>query len=135
MKLKVFLVSLLVAFGFSCQAGNLRHMHQLSGHDADQKKMTVPGFCEIEVINRSFVPVHVTGQYLDGQYLTPFDIYPYDAAHYISVYYYGCQSGMNLAIQDFSGYVMYSGYTPVYQTIVIYPTFGKEKPKVKSIAK
>jgi len=134
MKIKIFALCLLAAIGLSLQAGQNRHIHQ-SVKKADSQKMMLPGFCEIEVINRSYDPVHVTGQYLDGAYLTPFDIYPYDSPHYISVYYYGCQDGMYLTIRDFSGYVMYSGYTPVYQTLVIYPTFGNKQSAVKSSKK
>lgn len=134
MKFKLFVFCLLAAIGFNLQAGQNRHMHQ-SVKPADSKKMKMPGYCEIEVVNRSYEPVHVSGQFLDGAYLTPFDIYPYDSAHYISVYYYGCQSGMYITIENFAGYVMYSGFTPVYQTLVIYPTFGNRQSAVKSAAK
>ena len=134
MKLKIIALCFLAAIGFNLQAGQNRHMHSLV-EKADSKKMMTPGYCEIEVINRSFEPVHVTGQYLDGGVLAPFDIYPYDSPHYISVYYWGCQSGMYVTIQNFAGYVMYSGYTPTYQTLVIYPTFGNKKSAVKSTAK
>lgn len=134
MKLKIFALCLLAAIGFNLQAAQPRHMHA-SVEKADSKKMVMPGYCEIEIINRSFEPVHVSGQFLDGIYLTPFDIYPYDTPHYISVYYYGCQSGMYLTVENFGGYVMYSGFAPVYQTIVIYPTFGNKQSAVKTTAK
>ncbi len=134
MKLKIFALCLLAAIGFNLQAAQTRHMHTMA-EKADSKKMMLPGYCEIEVVNRSFEPVHVSGQYLDGAYLTPFDIYPFDSAHYISVYYYGCQSGMYITIQNFAGYVMYSGYTPVYQTLVIYPTIANKQSAVKAQSK
>ncbi len=134
MKLKIFALCLLTAIGFNLQAAQARHV-RASVEKADSKKMLMPGYCEIEIDNRSFEPVHITGQFLDGLNLDPFDIYPNDASHYISVYYYGCQSGMYLTISNFGGYVMYSGYTPVYQTLVIYPFFGKNQSTVKSTAK
>ncbi|MDN5898332.1 MAG: hypothetical protein L0H35_06700 [Psychrobacter sp.] len=137
MKFNVLILTVLLSIGLVSHAGKSRHVRPLLGAKNQQMidKIAMPGYCEIEIINRSQNPIHVRGAYLDGGILEPFDIYPYDSAHYISVYYYGCQSGMYLTISDFLGYTVYSGYTPTYDTIFISPAFGNNKPTVQIKAK
>lgn len=95
-----------------------------------------PGYCEIEVINDSYTDVRVYGTFDDGAPLSPFNIYTYEYPHYISLYYYGyCHSGMNLYIETWLGYPVYSGYTYVNTTLRIVPYMMKQQPKVEIVKK
>lgn len=135
MTLRSLLLMVAVVFSITVQAGDTRHGHQLSTNFKASpnvlKKMMLPGYCEIEILNRSFEPVHVSGTFIDGGYLEAFDIFPHEYPHYITLQYWGCQPGMYLTISNFNGYVIYSGYTPVYQTITVYPLLGNTKSIVK----
>lgn len=135
MKFKTIFLCIVMMLSGSAFADANRHGHKASGDKtaqmAQNKKMMVPGYCEIEIINRSYEPVNVTGNFIDGDWLDPFSIYPYEYPHYISLSYFGCQPGMYLTISNFHGYVLYTGYTPVYQTLVIEPIFGQKHAGVK----
>ena len=97
------------------------------------------GYCEIEIVNNSFKDVWVSGVYDDGTYLSPFSIYSFEQPHTISLYYsdygYGypyCHYGMNIYIETFGGYYVYSGYTTRETSIYIYP-FMKDKVKAELV--
>lgn len=95
------------------------------------KDLKYPGYCEIEIINDSNSTVRVSGIFDDGAILMPFKIYPYEYPHYISLFYYGyCHYGMNLYIRTRSGYMIYSGYTTIDQTVYIMP-YMASKPKAQ----
>ncbi len=119
---------LVIAFCFIASAAlfanNPAHLHPEASKTLapSEKKLKYPGYCEIEVINNSFDNIRVFGIYDDGAYLSPFSIYTYESPHYISLYYYGyCHSGMNVFIDTFSGYRIYSGYTATNSTIRVVP--------------
>jgi len=78
------------------------------------------GFCEIEIVNQSSDDVRVSGTFDDGAPLYPFTVYSYEAPHYISLFYYGyCHYGMDLYIDSYYGYTLYSAYTRRESTIRI----------------
>lgn len=135
MKCKSLLLCVAMFLSLVGHASTNRHTHKApsdsNARSEMTKKMMMPGYCEIEIVNRSFEPVHVSGTFLDGDWLDAFDIYPYEYPHYISLQYWGCQRGMYLTITNFDGIVIYSGYTPVYQTITVYPLFGQKQSAVK----
>lgn len=126
MKLKSLLFVCCLGLLSSAFAQN-RHVHpQAKPADvnavAGTKNAMMPGYCEIEIDNYRNENLVVTGQFDDGSYLPPFTIYRYDAPHYISLYYYGyCHNGMYLSVQDYAGYYLYSGYTPVESKVTLYP--------------
>jgi hypothetical protein len=85
-------------------------------------KANYAGYCEIEIINQSYDDVRVNGTFDDGTPLQPFTIYSYEAPHYISLFFYGyCHYGMNLYIDSYYGYNLYSGYTTRESTVRIVP--------------
>lgn len=134
MKLQAIAISCLVALGSSVYATN-NHVHPedksnaVSGAPAVQAKFA--GYCEIEVINRSYGDVRVSGTYEDGMPLQPFTIYSFEAPHYISLYYYGyCHYGMDLYVDSYYGYPLYSAYTTGGTTVRIVP-YLKDKAKVE----
>jgi len=129
MKLK----SLLLGLGFSlCSTVFAANHHSHPQDDTKQvasaaSGMTWPAYCEIEVINRSYDDVTVSGIFDDGLSMQPFNVYSFEASHYISLYYYGyCHAGMDLYINTFYGDYVYSGYTPVNRTIRIVPYLTKQ---------
>lgn len=135
MKLKTLMLCVAMVLSSFAYTAATRHTHKLPAEAKAQsetsKKMMMPGYCEIEIINRSFEPVHVSGTFIDGDWLDPFDIYPFESPHYISLQYWGCQNGMYLTISNFNGYIIYSGFTPVYQTITLYPMMGQKQTAFK----
>ncbi|MCC5791539.1 MAG: hypothetical protein JJT82_02890 [Legionellaceae bacterium] len=136
MKLKTLLVCTALALSSLAFATGSRHMHQSpvdsnNTESAVQKKMMLPGYCQIEVINRSFEPVNVSGRFIDGDWLDPFTIYPYEYPHYISLYYYGCQPGMYLTISNVNGHLIYDRYTAVYQVVTVQASVGQQPSRVK----
>ncbi|VEG92425.1 hypothetical protein [Legionella spiritensis] len=124
MKLKSLLFVCCLGLLSAAFADN-RHIHpQAKEKDVKSsvKNAMYPNYCEIEIINDSYDGVNVYGRFDDGSYLDAFSIRRYEAPHYISLYYYGyCHSWMNIYIDTFSGYHVYSGYTPVNSTIRIVP--------------
>ena len=124
MKLRLVVLGLCVSLCASLFAGNQHgYPEENSASTASSpKKVSWPGYCEIEVINNSYDDVRVYGVFDDGVLLQPFNIYSFEAAHYISLFYYGyCHAGMNLYIDTWSGYHVYSGYTPIRTTIHVVP--------------
>ncbi|CEK11347.1 hypothetical protein [Legionella hackeliae] len=142
MKLKSLLFVCCLGLLTSAFAEN-RHFHPQANNPtakaADAKSAAksakLPGYCEIEIINSSYDNVRVYGIFDDGTTLTPFNIYRYEGPHYVDLFYYGyCHAGMNLYIDTFSGYRIYSGYTYVNHTVQIVP-YLTNKAKVEITAK
>jgi hypothetical protein len=102
---------------------------------AQPVKAKYAGYCEIEIINNSFGDVRVSGVFDDGTPLYPFTVYSFESPHYISLFYYGyCHAGMNLYIDNYYGYNIYSGYTRAEATVRIYP-FLKDQVKAEVVAR
>ena len=124
MKLRSIILGICVGLCSSVFAAN-QHLHpQASDSDnkSTEKNVGYPGYCEIEVINNSFDNVTVYGIFDDGVSMDPFNVYSFESSHYISLYYYGyCHAGMNLYIDTFSGYHVYSGYTYTRSTVRVVP--------------
>ena len=131
MKVKSFLLGLCMSVCATTFAANT-HVHpedKTAKAGSVEKKAAWPGYCEIEIINNSFSDVRVYGTFDDGMPLEPFNVYSFESAHYISLYYadvyapyyYYCHAGMSLYIDSWSGYHVYSGYTPVKSTVRIVP--------------
>lgn len=141
MKLKSLLF--VCCFGLLSTAfADNRHVHPQANANAvveskvAPKPATAAGYCEIEIINRSYDDVRVYGIFDDGSAMAPFDIYRYETPHYIDLFYYGyCHAGMNLYIDTFSGYRVFAGYTPVYNTVNIVPYLAKNTLKVEIVSK
>lgn len=120
-----------------------RHVHPSADADKSQtavaNKAMMPGFCEIEIINRSFDNVTVFGTYEDNALIIPFDIFANSYPHYVSLYYrdfdgiYRCHNSMYISIETFNHYPVYSTYTRVGSTINIVPYLNKQiKAEVKT---
>jgi len=110
------LIGLLLAT--ATQASALTN-HHVFGTDTSAKAQN-PGYCEIEIINRSMEDVVVSGGLDSNVSLRPFVVYSYELPHYISLYYYGyCYSGMFLHIDTTSGRPIYDRYTPVGSTLYV----------------
>lgn len=123
MKLKSLLLVCCLGLFSSAFAANM-HMHPKAEKEKSKQAVSWPGYCEIEVVNRSFENVVVSGEFDDGSPLIPFNIYSYgfDTPHYISLYYFGrCHAGMILHVDTFSGYPLYSAYTYRQSTVTIVP--------------
>ena len=124
MKLKSLILVLCVSLCSSVFATN-QHSHLVANNTDNSpldKNSTLPGYCEIEIINRSYEDVRVYGVFDDGVYLDPFTIYSFEGPHFISLYFYGyCHQGMDLYIDTWSGYHLYAGYTPRRRSIRIVP--------------
>lgn len=139
MKLKSLIIGFCLSFCASAFAGN-QHLHpQATTDDSQLNKpastdMKWPGYCEIEVINNSYDNVTVYGVFDDGVVMDPFNVYSFESPHYISLYYYGyCHQGMNLYIDTWSGYHLYSGYTTRRSTVRIVPYLTNQvKAEVQS---
>ena len=137
MKLKALLFAICSSLCFLSYAEN-QHLHPMAESIKDRPikpELKWPGYCEIELINQSYVDVYVTGTFDDGYSLRPFYIYSNEAPHYISLYYYGyCHAGMDLDVDTYSGYHLYGGYTRRESTIRILP-FMTNQAKVEIKAK
>ncbi len=133
MKFKKTLIGCMLALFSSAYADN-HHIHPQQGNTSSENQMPslqakYAGFCEIEIINQSYDDIRVNGVFDDGMPIEPFTIYSYESPHYISLYYYGyCHYGMNLYIDSFYGYNLYSGFTTRESTIRIVP-YLKNKAK------
>jgi len=137
MKLKSLLFSVCLSMVSSVYAIN-QHIHPNDGpieKSPTDKSMTWPGYCEIEIINRSYQDIYVSGEFDDGYILDPFTIYSFEGPHYVSLYYYGyCHVGMYLYISTHEGYLLYSGYTKRRSSIRVLPYYGNQM-KVEVSAK
>ena len=133
MKLKSITMGCLLALFSSTYAAN-HHVHpedKTTPKVAPAIQAKYAGYCEIEIINQSYDDVRVSGVFDDGMPLDPFTIYSWESPHYISLFYYGyCHYGMNLYIDSYYGYNLYSAYTPRETTVRIVP-YLKEKATVK----
>ena len=129
MKLRSLLVGFCISLCSTVFAAN-QHLHPQATHsDKNPAGKTVawPGACEIEIINNSYDDVRVYGVFDDGISLVPFTVYSYEAPRYISLYYYGyCHAGMNLYIDTWAGYHVYSGYTPRQTSIRVVPYLANQ---------
>lgn len=130
MKIRTLILMLCVTLCSSVFATN-QHLHpkatDTENDKAASKTVNYPAFCEIEIINNSYDNVTVSGVFDDGVAMQPFNVYSFEAAHYISLYYYGyCHSGMNLYINTWNGYTLWSGYTPVQTSIRIVPYLANQ---------
>ena len=124
MKIKSLVLGCILSLGSSAFAAN-QHIHPETSNAGNQpvvEAVQKAGSCEIELINQSYANVTVYGVFDDGVSLEPFDIYSFESPHYISLYYYGyCHAGMDLYIDTFDGYHVYSGYTRRKTTVRIVP--------------
>lgn len=125
MKLKSLLFICCLTMLGSVSAAD-RHMHPKNDSNtmaaSSTKNAFSPGYCEIEVLNRSFDDVTVYGTFDDGSALIPFNAYSFESPHYISLFYYNyCHRNMYLDVVTFDGYHIYSGYTRVDTTVKIVP--------------
>lgn len=121
MKLFAAILSSVLFFSPSSFATN-HHFHANDKLEEKPKSsaITFPGYCEIEIVNRSFDNVRVYGVFDDGLSMDPFNVYSFELPHYIPLFYYGyCHDGMDLYIDSFSGYPIFSGYVPRATTIRI----------------
>lgn len=135
MRLKSLLVVCGLGVMSSLFAAN-RHVHTDSNTDKSQavlaNKAMMPGYCEIEIINRSYDNVTVFGTYEDNSQIAPFDIFTNEYPHYISLFYrdydglYRCHNSMYIAIETFNHYPVYSSYTRVGSTINVVPYLNKQ---------
>ena len=124
MKFKMLFLGLCLTVGSSAFAAN-QHVHPQTPDD-DKKPQEISmkwaGYCEIEVVNSSSEDVRVSGIFDDGVWLQPFNVYGFESPHYISLYYYGyCHAGMNLMVDTWSGYPIFSGYVEGGSTLRILP--------------
>lgn len=135
MKLKSLLF--LVCFSLCTQViGANLHLNPKANNEDKKsiaKNVSYPGYCQIEIINDSFVDVNVYGTFDDGSSIS-FNIYRYEAPHYISLFYdFYCHNDMYITIQ--SRYQMiYSGWTEVNSTIRLVP-FLNQQVKAKLTAR
>jgi hypothetical protein len=139
MKFKTIALSCLLAFVSSAYATATHHTHpqdKATTETATDKvtsgvQVKYPGYCEIEIINQSYDDIRVNGVFDDGTSLASFTVYSFEAPHYISLFYYGyCHYGMNLYIDSYYGYNLYSAYTTRESTVRIVP-YLKDKAKVE----
>lgn len=84
-----------------------------------------PGYCQIEIINRSRQDVVAYGTFDDGSPLHSFRIYAGEAPHYIELYYHGrCHIGMHLRIEHMQSphpIMMYDAWTHPGSTVQLVP--------------
>ena len=102
------------------------------------KNMMTPGYCEIEVLNRSYDDVRVYGVYDDFTPMKAFKVYSYGSAVYISLFYNGyCHSGMNLFVDNWDDdYNIFTGYVKTNTTLRIVPYYNlTNKLKVEILPK
>lgn len=130
MKLKSLFLVVCFSLISNVFAANV-HMHpETSAEDqksvtqskkSDEKNLTYPGYCQIELINQSSTNVRVIATY-DTGYVDDFNIYSYESPHYMNLYYhFYCHSGMYITIMNlFPPYnTIYSGWTNVNSTVVV----------------
>jgi hypothetical protein len=134
MKFKTIALSCLFAFASSAYA-TTHHVHPQDNAATEKVmpgvKAKYAGYCEIEIINRSYDDVRVNGVFDDGSPLASFTVYSFEAPHYISLFYYGyCHYGMNLYIDSYYGYNLYSAFTTRESTVRIVP-YLKNKAKAE----
>lgn len=139
MKFMRFVFAFSLVFSASTFANN-QHLHPKADDTSLAKAPTSVAFrgnCEIEIINRSFEDVRVYGVFDDGLSMDPFNVYSFEAPRYIPLFYYGyCHDGMDLYIDTFSGYNIFSGYVARYTTIRIVPSrMGSQHVKIELRAK
>ncbi len=125
MKFKSITMGCMLALASSVYADN-HHVHPQAKNAVETAAPSLQakyaGYCEIEIINQSYDDVRVNGTFDDGSPLQSFTIYSYEAPHYVSLFYYGyCHYGMNLYIDSYYGYNLYSGYTTRESTVRIVP--------------
>lgn len=125
MKLNAVVLGCMMGFSSALIAAP-QHMHT---QKADSKLTssyapTWANDCEIEIINRSYVDVRVSGMFDDGESLRPFITYSFGVPEYITLYYDGyCHDGMELDIDSVYGRHIYAGYVRGGQTVTIRPSF------------
>lgn len=129
MRLKVWLA------GFCLQVCSLSFATNVLFHpeasEAEREPAKWGWDCEIKIINNSFDDIRVYGVYDNGFQMMPFYIYSFEPPYHISLFYYGyCHYGMNLYIESYSGWPIYSGYTPVGRTIIA-TDYLLHRPKVE----
>ena len=125
MKIKSLIVGLCISLCSTVFAAN-QHVHpeanNTDSNKSTDKNIAMPGYCEIEIINNSFNDVRVYGVFDDGLSLSPFNMYSFGPPEYISMYYYGyCHYGMDIYIDTWDGYHVYSGYTQTRSSIRLVP--------------
>lgn len=138
MKLKMLLLVGCFSLASNLFAANVHKHPQAEAQTAkpSEKKLMSPGYCEIEIINRSFTDVSVYGTFDDNSPVD-FDVYRGDGPHYISLYYYGyCHQDMYLEIYPLHNhsYPIYSGITAVNSTVLI-DTYLKNQAKASVSAR
>ena len=124
MKIKSVLLGLCISLCSTVFASNMHKHPEDKTVEKTSKEQTMksPGYCEIEIINRSFDNVTVSGMFDDGYSMLPFTVYSFGMPQYIDMYYYGyCHAGMSLFIDAWSGYRVYAGYTQTNTTIHVVP--------------
>lgn len=88
---------------------------------AMQSAPAAPGYCQIQIVNRSGEDVTVYGTFDDGSPLHPFRMYAGDAPHHIDLHYHGyCHSGMHLKIERIQSphnVMMYNAWAHVNSTV------------------
>ena len=83
-----------------------------------------PGYCQVEIVNRSHHDVLVDGAFDDGSRLPGFRMYSNETAHYIDLHYHGyCHSALRLEITSLQvpHRVIYEAWTHVNTTVHIVP--------------
>jgi hypothetical protein len=81
--------------------------------------MTAPGYCEIEIANRSYKGAYVDIQYDNGSRRNNLYVYP---AHslFVPLYYGGyCHQAAYFTVYSPEHYLLYSGYAYVGHTLTI----------------
>ena len=130
MKLSTLALLSFLGFFTSLYAEN-QHMHPQNepmSSSTQSMSPTLPGSCEIEIINRSYDDVWVNGVFDDGINLVPFKVYSFGYPQYISLFYYGyCHEGMNLYIDTYYGQPVFSGFVSRYSSIRIVPDYYGSK--------
>lgn len=137
MKLKMLFLA--GCFGLLSSAYAAEHSHsypQANGDAAEKSSLksgvTSPGYCGIEIVNRTYRGVFVEGRFDDGTPLS-FVVDAFDAPHVIHLDYYDrrfgysfCHSGMNITIEDYRGDIIYSGYTLEGTTLNVVPYLNSQ---------
>lgn len=82
-----------------------------------------PGYCQIEIVNRSNHDVTVYGTFDDGSPLHAFRMYAGEPPHYIDLHYHAyCHSGMHLRIERIQSphhMMVYDAWTHVNSTVLV----------------
>jgi hypothetical protein len=120
MKLKVFMVCLVSLFCLSANATRIHPAHVKSV--VKQKGLTVPGKCEIELVNLTHQPVYVQVGYDDGGQDNTM-LYPNDPL-YIDLWYPQgryCQRGARVYIETQNGRPIFNQYVYDGQSVTVDP--------------